>query len=148
MLTAPPCLLILALQDVTSTKGKNPPGGASQIVFGDYAPKAPAATTPIKTLDAPSPARQSGTAASFYHSPTSEGPAAIPAMPAIVAGAVPMYGGRPAVPYGVDKLEDSPKPKSGQASIPSRPSQLNNYARLVRLVAGMTHIYRYQAMLF
>ena len=126
------------LQDTYSTKGKNPPGGASQIVFGDY-PKAPASATPTKTQEASSPAHQSGTAASFYQkSPTPEGPAAIPSMPGIVAGAVPLYGARPAAPYGIDKPEDSPKPKSGQASIPSRPSQLNNYARWVQLVARTT----------
>ena len=121
---------MITLLQQASPSVRKPPGGESQIVFGDEDKLIP---QPPMIDPVPLPLRQPLSAANYYHSPPKAVPfdhAPVPQqMPSIVVGARPLYSPVQA-PFGTDKPEkEHVKGKVGGAAIPIRPTQINNYSR-------------------
>ena len=109
-------------------RGMNPPGGSSQISFGDYGISKPAPTPPQPAVAAPEPPRYQVNAASYYQ----QGPAVTQApvvdaaaapLPSIVAGARPLYQAS-AAPFGTDHAEKDVPAKGPKGGVAVRPSQV------------------------
>ena len=105
----------------------NPPGGSSQISFGDYGISKPA-SPPQPAVAAPEPSRFQVNAASYYQ----QGPAVAQSpvidvvaapLPSILAGARPLYQAS-AAPFGTDHAEKDVPAKVSKGGVAVRPSQV------------------------
>ena len=103
----------------------NPPGGSSQIVFGDYGASMKPAAPPQLAAPAPEAPRNTVSAALYYSAPPPVVEAPTAPLPSIVSGARPLYPNPSVAPFGTDHVEKEPgHAKGGKAGVSVRPSQV------------------------